>query len=242
MQQKVSDKLSLTSCYRIDKQFLMCVDDIFKKADSNVVYSINIWCKNIKYSFVDLAEFFDFSSTLASRIFKLQFDAHFPIAKSNYITNDISIMFSNKEDEITAGEITFDFNDERNYLVLKNQIETLLKNYKLNYSVFSYTAIIPLLDIVSMVGLFIYTGIKNIVFAKSVQNTIWVLFFILLLISILPPIRRLKRFIFPRNEFSFGVNVILESRARSIRTTLGTTILLGIVIGILVNIITNFII
>ena len=60
--------------------------------------------------------------------------------------------------------------------------------------------------------------------------------------SLYPPFRKIKRYLFPLNEFAFGINIKANSKARGIRNFLGVTVTLSVILGILVNIITNFIV
>lgn len=243
MQQKVTDTLRLSSCYRIDSQFLLCVDDILKKTNPDVSYHIKIQCNNVIYTFDDLDEFMEYTKTLTTRITQLYIRAFLPCSLTSNTTNEVEILFNNRLDSTINGEIEFNFNDERDYLVLKNQLETLLKNYRLNYSFFAKIPIITCLDIISFIGLCVYTNIRSIIFPKIMQSIIWICFFMLLIIfNLLPPARKAKRYLFPLNEFCFGANIALESNARSFRNTLGISIILSILVGIMVNIITNLII
>ena len=54
MKQKIRDKININSTYQIDKQFLTCLDDIFKQHDKQLVYDIDISCGNSNYTFDNL--------------------------------------------------------------------------------------------------------------------------------------------------------------------------------------------
>ena len=170
MQQKIYDRQRLNSCYEINKQFILCLDDIYKKINPNVKYDISIQCqKTTSYEFSDLDEFFEFTKTLFLKISSIIFNAHFPINENYYSTNDIKISLFNEPDKAYAGEIIYSFFDENSYLIIKDHLSSLFKNYKLSYAIVSHLPIIPLVNISAFIGICIYTNYKEIIYPHWLQ-------------------------------------------------------------------------
>lgn len=240
MEQQISDKIYLNKSYKIDKQFLVCLDDIFAKYDSNVKVKVVASCNNTTYRFSTINELLEESPKLSEKIEKLCITAHFPIAKG-YSYNEICATFSNSTElSPSTDTITFDFSDPNAYLVLKNQIETLLKNYKLGYSVLARTPLLAVLSTTTFWYIYGYTNLRNIVFSKDVQTLICLSWFLCLALSIYSPVRKLKRFLYPRNELHVGVNINAYDRAKGWRSIIHVGVVLSFVVGLAVNIASNF--
>lgn len=241
MQQKIYDRQRLNSCYKINKQFIHCLDDIFKKINPNVKYDISIQCKKAtSYEFSDLNEFFEFAETLLLKISGIGFNAHFPINENYYSTNNVKISLFNEPDKAYAGEITYSFFDENSYLIIKDRLSSLFRNYKLSYAVVSRLPIIPLINISVFIGICIYTNCKGIIYPHQLQNFIVFSFIAIFFIAFSNPVCKLKRQIFPINEFRFGANVNISERVSSIRNLIGISVILSLIIGITVNFISSF--
>lgn len=240
MEQQISDKIYLNKSYKIDKQFLVCLDDIFAKYDSNVKVKVVASCNNTTYRFSTINELLEESPKLTEKIDELCITAHFPTAKG-YSYNEICATFSNSTElPPSTDKITFDFSDPNAYLVLKNQIETLLKNYKLGYSIVARTPILAVLGLGVFGYLCGYTETNNIVYPKDVQLLIGLGLFLCLVLSIYAPVRKLKRFLYPRNELHIGVNINAYERAKGWRNFIHVGIILSFVVGLAVNVVSNF--
>ena len=240
MEQQISDKIYLNKSYKIDKQFLVCLDDIFAKYDSNVQVKVVASCNNTTYRFSTLTELLEESPKLSEKIEELCITAHFPIAKG-YSYNEICATFSNSTELLpSADKITFDFSDPNAYLVLKNQIETLLKNYKLGYSLIARTPLLAILSTSTFWYVYGYTNTRNIVYPKDVQTLIWLGWFLCLALSAYSPIRKLKRFLYPRNELHIGVNINAYESAKLWRNIIHVGVILSFVVGLAVNIVSDY--
>lgn len=240
MEQNVRDELIIKRCYRINTQFLICLEDIFRKYDNEVEIELTVVCGKVKYTFDDIKEFLDAESTFTSKIEKLQIRARFPISNT-YRYNEVSASFSDEnEASVLDDRITFDFSDPNGYLVIKNQIETLLKNYKLAYSFFARTKLMSTFSMMVLGIICVYTDLKNIIFPRIVQHTILVTCLAGAILPFLPPVHKMKRFLFPKHEFEFGVNKIAIEKARNGRNVLGTCVVLAFIVGIMVNFVSSF--
>mgnify|MGYP001027856299 FL=1 len=241
MKQKIRDKIKINSTYQIDKQFLICLDDIFKQHDKQLIYDIDISCGNSNYTFDNLDEFFSFSDKLLEKIECFQLTVYFTDSIYRYDANKINIEFNTMSRFGSRGEIYFYFNDER-YLLMKSKMETLLNNQKVSYSVFTHIPLVLCLDILFFVGICVYTDIRDIVFPSHIQSIIMYTCIIIGCNSWWSPFQRVKRYLFPLNEICFGINTRAYSKAKDIRNFLGITVTVSSVLGILGNIITDFII
>lgn len=240
MEQNVRDELIISRCYRINKQFLICLEDIFRKYDNKVEIELTVVCGKVKYTFEDVKEFLDTESTFTSKIEKMQIRARFP-KPNTYSYNEVSVSFSDeKEVFVLDDRITFDFSDPNGYLIIKNQIETLLKNYKLAYSFFSRTKLVSAFSMMIFGIICVYTDIKNIIFPRIVQHVILGTCLAGAILPFLPPVHKMKRFLFPKHEFEFGVNKIGIEKAKNWRNILGTCIILAFIVGIMVNFVSSF--
>ena len=61
MEHQISDSIVLSHGYRIDKQFLVCLNDYFTKYDSDVNVSVEASNKNNKYRFSSINEFTEYA-------------------------------------------------------------------------------------------------------------------------------------------------------------------------------------
>lgn len=240
MVQKVTDELNINRCYRIDTQFLVCLNDIFKKYNSEGQISVTAVCGKVKFNFSSINEFLDSESTFTSKIEKMEIKAKFP-TQNRYSYNEVSVNFSDEAKASLLDErITFDFTDPNGYLVIKNQIETLLKNYELSYSFFSRTKLVPWLSALFLASITIYTNEKNIIFPSIIQDIILYGCVSGMVLPFLPIVVKLKRHLFPSHEFTFGVNKISIEKAKNHRNFLGTSLIVAFVVGILVNFVSSF--
>ncbi len=242
MVQNVKDELLLNGGYKIDEQFLICLRNIIQEYDNNAEILINIWCKKYKFTFESIDEFIEKSSILKERIEKMEILVKFKRDES-YICDELKMSFSNECDAaIFNAKISFDFNNTQGYYILKNGIQTLMKNYKLSYSFFSRIAIFPIISIFLFVAICWYTIEKNIIFPKVVQNMVYFLTALGLVIPLIYPFKKIKRYVFPLHEFEFGVNILSNSKSNSIRQIFLISIILTFVMGIIVNVVSHFII
>lgn len=241
MEHQISDSIVLSHGYRIDKQFLVCLNDYFTKYDSDVNVSVEASNKNNKYRFSSINEFTEYAPKFTDIIEEISIDARFPIPNT-YSYNQIKATFTSNSDFLPASDrITFNFSDPNGYLILKNQIETLLRNYKLGYSWIARTPILAIVSTTTFWFIYYYTNLHNIVYPKNVQSIIWASWFLCLGLAIFSPIRKLKRFIYPLNELYFGINQNKNNRSKNYRDIIHISVILAFIVGIAVNIVSNLI-
>ena len=241
MTQNIRDELAITKALRIDQQFMGCLNDIILEYDNKASIIVSVWCKKTRFTFTSIEEFLTNTLKLNERMERLKIEARIN-SQTSYSYDEISIEFHNEPDIFLGNDkVSFNFNDPAGYYTLKNQIQTLINNHKLPYSFFSKNALITPLCILSISFICLYTALQNIVFPKPTQYIITLVHFIVGFLPFLSPSIKIKRFLFPRYEFSFGVNKYKNKQATSIRNTIGISIILAFVVGLAVNIVSNFI-
>lgn len=217
--------------YRIDKQLLVSLEEIFKNYNSTTTLNIDVECdNNILYKFESVNETCDFFDNNPYRIVKMEIRA---LLGEGIDANQVKLVFSNKR--YSEARISYRFNSNDDYLVMKNKIEMYLKNYKLNYSLLSIIPITPIMFFSIFIAIYIYTDINHIVFPSIIQRVIIGIWVIGSCSGILPSVNKLKRNIFPCFEFRIGQNKIVEDNYSKIRNILIGAISIGIIVGIIVN-------
>lgn len=240
MVQNVTDELRIYKCYRINAQFLVCLDDIFRKYNENYQITVIAICGKVTLKFSSINEFLNSETSLTSKIDKLKIKAEFPIPNT-YTYDEVVVNFTDEANiSLLDDKITFDFSDPNGYLIIKNQIETLLKNYSLSYSFFSRTKLVSLLSLLFLLTITVYTDIRDIIFPTVVQKVILYGSITGIILPMLPFISKYKRFLFPRHEFEFGVNKISIEKAKNQRNFWGISLIVAFIVGILVNFISSF--
>lgn len=224
--------------YRIDRQLLLSLEDIFAQYNENFILEISAECtNNTKYIFRSIDECFDYFDKNPYRIAEMQFSVTYG---ENYDRNKIIMTFINRAYYASA-EIQFQFNSSDDYLLLKNKIELCLKNFRLNYRMLSNIPIIPTILTVVFIMICVYTNVKNIVFPSGVQYLItgmWIGGSFIF--AVLPPFVRIKKDIFPCIEFRIGQNELIEEKNAKKRNFIVGTVAISIIIGIIVNYISDF--
>lgn len=223
--------------HRIDKQLLISLEDIFTQYNEKAAMEISTECtNNTKYSFTSIDECFDYFTKKPHRIVKMELSITFG---QSIFGNKIKMTFDNRISAST--EIQFNFNNNDDYLLLKNKIELCLKNFRLNYRLLSVIPIMPTLLTIVFVGICMYTGRNDIVFPSVVQKTIISIWAIgSFMFGLLPPFVRIKRNIFPCTEFRIGQNELIEENNSKKRNFIISTVVIGMVIGLIVNYVSDF--
>lgn len=222
--------------YRVNRQLLLSLEDVFKQYNENSTLEIKTECTNcIKCTFSNIDECFKYFEKKPYRIETMLIDVKLG---NEYDSNRITMVF----DSIQATtEIRFWFSNGDDYWLLKNKIELYLKNYKLNYRFLSTIPIMSILLTLIFIMICVYTGKRNIVFPTMVQRLIVAVWLGgSFLTSILPPFAKMKRNLFPYTEFRVGQNEFIEKKNEGIRNFLIGTVAGGIVLGVLVNYISDF--
>lgn len=242
MEQRITDSINSINCYKINKQFLFSLVDQLESQGSSIVFLIDIWTKKTRYSFTNVSDLINSVSTIIKPINRMNINIQYFGQEKEYHTNEITLNFSNTFDWLLfrSATIEFDFYSENDYLILKNRIETLLKNYTLSYMLLSRIPLVAVCAICFLVAICTCTFAKPVVYPKTTQNLIGFICFGLIIVSQLYFSRKIKRFIFPLNEFEFGANINRNKKASTIRQFIGTGIILAFVVGISVNFISSF--
>ena len=240
MEEMILDRMKLRKGYYIDKQFLFCLDDICKKYDPKVKITIEVLCEKVEYKFCSVDEFVKSADTISKIIDRFCFTSTFSANEDAYRINEIKIELNNKEFHIFGGQISFSFNNERDYLLLRNHIEALLKNYRVAYAFFANLPNVPIASTILFVFICYYTNKNSIIFITEVQYLIAILWLLSLGSPFFPFMQKIKAHLLPAFEFRFGVNNIRYKRMQSIRYFIGGTIIAGILVSVIGNIVYNF--
>lgn len=223
--------------YKIDKQLLLSLKDIFEQYSEKSVLTIRVECNNnASYVFDNVDECFEYFEKKPYRIIKMEISVKL---LTEYNSNEIKISFDNGDLPLT--EIRFQLNNADDYLLIKNKIELCLNNFKLSYRILSRLPIMPILLTFAFIYICVYTNIKTIIFPRAIQWTItgiwiWGSFSI----GVFPVFKRIKRNLFPCIEFKIGQNARIEERNAAIRNYIVGTVITGIIVGIVVNYISAF--
>lgn len=127
--------------YKIDKQLLLSLKDIFEQYSEKSVLEIRVGCNNnASYVFDNVDECFEFFDKKSYRIIKMEILVMFG---TEYNSNQIKLSFDNGDRPLT--ELRFQFDNGDDYLLLKNKIELCLNNFKLSYRILSRLPIMPML-------------------------------------------------------------------------------------------------
>ena len=224
--------------YRVDKQLIISLQDIFEECNKDHGISITVECANdTKYIFESSEEFFRCIKKKPYRIIKISIYAYFG---SKLDGNSVELIFDNGR--YPNVEIIYNFDDSNAYLVLKNKIENCLNNFKLSYRLFSRAPLIAIISTIVVAFICVYTSERNIVFPTWLQYSIIYFWGFLILLSLVSPycIVKIKRDLFPCVEFNIGQNERIEKKNAKIRNFILVTVFTPIIIGVIVNFISNF--
>ncbi|MCR4566929.1 MAG: hypothetical protein K5769_02690 [Pseudobutyrivibrio sp.] len=221
--------------YKVDKQLLISLQEIFNAYNEENNISIIVDCSNnTKYIFDSIDECFDFFETKPYRIIKMSIKVSFGQTMDG---NKIEMVFNNSR--FPSIEISFHFDNGDGYVLIKNKIETCLNNFKLSYRILSKIPLIACASTLAFVAICVYTSYKNIIFPTCIQYTIWAIWAAAIVISPFCFVSS-KRNLFPCVEFWIGQNEIVEAKNTRIRNFILVTIGAGIFIGVMVNCISSF--
>ena len=196
---------------------------------------LEVVCRKFSYYYDSVNDFITDSGKYTERIEKLTYIASFD---SN---NKIQIVFRNRDYNYLKSSIDYTFDNEQEYYTLKNKIEPIIKNNRVDYSLFATLPLLPILGTVIFLFLWFYTSSKGIVYPEFIQYIIIMVFILMLEAPILPPIQGLKNLFFPPAEFRFGVNTNFYKTMGRLRYFVGGAIITGIIVGLLANYISKFI-
>ena len=223
--------------YKIDRQLLLSLKDIFEQYSEKSVLEIRVGCNNnASYVFDNIDECFEYFEKKPYRIIKMEISVVFGRECNN---NQIKLSFDNGFQPLT--EMRFQFDNGDDYLLLKNKIELCLNNFKLSYRVLSRLPIVPLLLTIAFVWICVYTSKKSIIFPKAIQweiTGIWIggIF----VIGVFPVFTEIKRNLFPCIEFKIGQNVLIEEKNAAKRNFIVGTVIFGTILGVIGNYISEF--
>ncbi|MEA5082943.1 MAG: hypothetical protein VB018_02190 [Lachnospiraceae bacterium] len=242
MEQRITDSVEFKKCHKINEQFLHSLVDILKSNNDSIILLFEIFADRIVYSFESVEDLINSSLKIIKPINKICISAKYPVKEKKYCINEIKLSFSNYRElfQTNSTEIKFNFYSDDDYIILKNRIETLLKNYTLSYSILSRIPIIAICTICIFFGICIYTKNNHIIYPKEVQHLIIVVSFLMIIWSIfnISPFNffeRNKRLLFPLNEFEFGTSINSNKKASTLRQIIGIGIILTFIVGLLIN-------
>lgn len=235
MEQRFSDKICFREGYRLDAQLLQSLNKIIQEYNSEPTILIEVRCNKTTYSFKSIDEFLELSSTLPERIEELTIDVTFG-EKYSSSSDKMCLHFSDDLDLIwPKNYVSFEFQDANGFYSLKEQIVTLLKNYRLSYSFLARFPIIPFLSVGFLVFICLFTWKKEIVFPKVIQIAILVLCICGAVSGNLVAVCKMKGRLFPPYEFCFGVNPQYYKKAENVRSILGIGTILAFVVSFLAS-------
>ena len=192
--------------YKIDKQLLLSLKDIFEQYSEKLVLEIRVGCNNnASYVFDNVDECFEFFDKKPYRIIKMEISVMFG---TEYNSNQIKLSFDNGDNPLTESRLP----------------------------------IMPMLLTIVFICICVYTGIKNIIFPRTIQwmiTGIWIVGSFI--IGAFPVFTRIKRNLFPCIEFKIGQNALIEENNASKRNFIVGTVVIGTVLGIVGNYISDFI-
>lgn len=218
---------------RVDKQFLLSIEEVAKDFDSCHEFTINVECdNNATYILESIEELFDCFQKKPYRIKEIEMNISFGQKKNG--NNKVVLYFSN--DYFTHAKIKYQFDNIDDYLLFKTKVEQCMNNYKLWYYPLSKIPIVPILSIVAFMAICIYTSMKSIIFEQYLQIAITIIFLCGLFVPFfVSTLRREKRAIFPFTEFRIGQNKIVEQRNEKTRNFIVFSLAFAVVLGVLVN-------
>lgn len=222
--------------HKVNRQLLVSIEELLKQTANCTSLHVETKCTNdTLYKFENIDECFSFFETSSCRIERLELIGTSGKECSN---NSITITFDNGLISPHT-EIKFKFDSTDKYLLLKNKIELCLKNFRTRYRILSVLPIIPIISTTGFWAICTYTNNNNIIFPKTVQYLITIIWVLSLLFVLTPFAKRQKRNLFPCTEFWIGQNSIIEQKNSSTRNFLIGTLILSPLLGIIVDFISH---
>lgn len=223
--------------HRIDRQLLLSLEDIFTQYNNNYTLEIGVECtNNTGYKFCSIDECFEYFNKKPYRIVKMEIAV---VYGESYDSNKITMTFDNRD--YASTEMSFQFNNCDDYLLLKNKIELCLKNFRLNYRVLSSIPVMSIILTFVFIMICVYTSINKIIFPQVVQcliTFIWIGGSVIF--ATFRPFVRIQRNIFPCTEFRVGQNELIEEKNAKKRNFIVVTVVISTILGIAGNYISNF--
>lgn len=244
MEQKIRDTIKLTKCYSISEQFLVALDHIIYSHDSAAEVKIKVSCGDITYSFEETTEFIEFTEKMTEIIDDMRIQIRFLGENKYYYSNEIEFKFYNDPESYSShpGEITFDFDNKNDYLVLKNQIQTLLKNYEQG-TIYSFVSTVPVVVYMTVILVGILWGYavsKGWNLMPLTICSISIEFFIIMELTYSQLPKKIKRYLFPFIEYDFGNNKKRNEKSQSIRRFVGGTVIVGFFVSLIAGFVGTF--
>lgn len=227
MTQRISDCVSTRLGYKIDRAFIDQFVLIIKESSSQATFEIEIKAGAGKYTFDNPNEFYSSIDSIVEYIDDFTLCGYLP---SDSIHSNKITLHLEKPDfySFKSNEITYDFDDEKIYRLLKTKISALLKNQIVGHT---YITALPYLPFAFSFNLFmLFSSLSNsIAFPYLIPLFCFDMLFLAFSLS--------REKVFPKNEIEFGINTKKDSRIKSVRTFILVGVLLSIILGIAGNIV-----
>lgn len=222
--------------YHIDKFFLNTLTSKLKSYNKDMSFSFRFFDGISTYDFNSLEEFYSNEVKISNKIQKIEIFAYF-ITDDPYSSNQISFSFGNQLDFFAcfSTEIIFEVTFEEDFYALRDIVELLLKNHTLSYSFFSRLPLVLIISVSFFIFICAFTYIRNIVFSPTTVYLIFAACIFVPIVSFFKKPRKIKRFLFPLNEFEFANNIIENQKASKTRSTIVGSIIIAIIIDFSVN-------
>lgn len=239
MRESVYADQDFHGAYRIDEEFLRCLEAIALEYDQKATMSIRIYCENgMEYDFDNLEEFLDFFES--HPVFVNEMKICVSIRKEgSYRTDSVEISLGN-DWYSTGPKVGYRFASGDTYFVVKNKIDALLSSKRQSYSPLVNIPIVAVAGAAGFWGIVLYTKLANIVFPLWLQYLIAAISLFCIISPFSSRVRKAKKHFFPISQFYFGVNTARIKRYEGFRGLIGKGILLALVVGLLTDALTQW--
>ena len=227
MTRTISDCVSTQLGYKIDKAFIAQFVSIIKDVSPQATFEVKIKAGAGKYTFDNPDEFYNAIDNIVEYIDDFSICGYLP---SNSISYNKVVLHLEKPDfySFKSNEITYEFDDESVYRLLKAKISALLKNQIIGYT---YITTLPYFPFAFSFSLFVMFSSLTGSMSSSYSIAIQIFNIAFLLFSLT------REKIFPKNEIEFGTNIKRDSKIKSARNFILLGILLSIILGVAGNIV-----
>ena len=240
MKELVKEIVYIRKGVRIEKDFILQLKSIVERTWKGSNITIVAIFGNARIEFSNDVEFTDESDLISDYISGLEIHVTKTKTDHSWDKNYIELAFScNIDDTLEAAIIKrLSIHDVSEYNSLNNEICELLKKYRLNFWIIASYPIIPILGVIF---LFCFTFLNMCIMHLNVTVTfmVYIITINIMIGSGYKVFRKLKGFLFPKNEIYFGVNKRRIDNGINARYIIFVTVIMGIVIGIISGFATN---
>lgn len=228
MTQTISDCVPTRLGYRIDRAFIDQFVSIVTNVSSQATFEIEIKAGAGRYKFDTPSEFYNAIDSIVEYIDDFTLCGFLP---SNSVYSNKVKLHLEKPDfySYKGNEITYDFDDEKVYRLLKTKISALLQNQIVGHIYITALPYFPFALSFNFFLLFSSLSSNSIISPYLIPLLCFDMVFLAFSLS--------RDKVFPKNEIEFGVNVKKDSRIKSARTFILVGVLLSIILGVAGNIV-----